>query len=181
MKNFHFRTDSARGTTLKNRNVHIDPDFIDRPPCRQYYPLMEDIFDIPHNVVPAIGEFSIAKDGTNITADQRLTLATSEATAHHPLALSQHQAKKITQNRIRSAMAELAHGKIDKVNGWLDEVGDKDPARAIELFMELASFSLPKLKSVEVSVTAPGQDVKNYTVAQLEQLLSGDESVVDTQ
>lgn len=146
---------------------------------------MDDIFSLipTATIAPKIGEYAIAdeKRGINIGTEARLNLATDPVTAAHPLALTQGQARKVTQNRMRQAMAELTNGKIDRINTWLEEVAAKDPARAIELFMELASFSLPKLKSVEVSVAAPGQDVKNYTVAQLEQLLSGDESVVDTQ
>lgn len=146
---------------------------------------MDDIFSLipTATIAPKVGEYAIAdeKRGINIGTEARLALANSEATALHPLALTSAQAKKVTQNRMRQAMAELTNGKIDRIGTWLEEVAAKDPARAIEIFMELASFSLPKLKSVEVSVAAPGQDVKQYTVQQLEQLLSGDESIVDTQ
>lgn len=144
---------------------------------------MDDIFSTIPTAPTKLGEYAIADDkaGVHIGTEQRLTLATSPATAAHPLALTQGQARKVTQNRMRQAMAELTNGKIDRINQWLEEVASKDPARAIELFMELASFSLPKLKSVEVSVAAPGQDVKQYTVAQLEALVAGDESIVAIQ
>lgn len=143
---------------------------------------MQDIFDIP--TAPAqLGEFAIVDDkaGVNITTQRRLELAINPATANHALALTQQQAKKVTQNRIRSAMAEMAHGKIDQVNTWLDEVGAKDPARAIELFMELTQFSLPKLKSMEVGITNPSRELKDLSIGQLEAMLDGDESVVAEQ
>lgn len=147
---------------------------------------MDDIFSVPHDTpISQVGEYSIVdeKRGVSISTDKRLALATDPATANHPLAMTQHQAKKITQNRIRSAMAELAHGKIDQVNAWLERVGETDPARAIELFMELAQFSLPKLKSVAIDVTASDGSVKNMSIAQLEALIGGgpDESVVAEQ
>lgn len=131
-----------------------------------------------------VGEYAIVERdaGISISTQQRLDLALNPQTAAHPLALTQGQAKKVTQNRIRSAMAELSHGKIDKVNQWLDEVGEKDPARAIELFMALAEFSLPKLKAVSIDLKSSDGNVKNYTVAQLEAMVNGnDPSVVDTQ
>lgn len=130
----------------------------------------------------APGEYAIAdtKTGINISTQKRLELALggTPETTNHPLALTQGQAKKITQNRIRSAMAEMAHGKIDKVNAWLDEVADKDPARAIELFMQLAEFTLPKLKAVAIDVKTTDGTVRNLSVAQLEAMVRGDDANV---
>lgn len=132
-----------------------------------------------------IGEYAIADEaaGISISTQQRLDMALSDepARVNHPLALTQHQAKKVTQNRIRSAMAELSHGNIDKVNEWLHEVGEKDPARAIELFMDLAQFTLPKLKAIAIDVKSTDGSVKTMTVAQLEAMVAQDASVVDTQ
>lgn len=140
---------------------------------------MHDIFDIP-TAPTAIGEYAIVdeKRGISISSEQRLAMALDPARAQHPLALNQNQAKKVTQNRIRAAMAELAHGKIEQINRWLDEVGEKDPSRAIELFMELAQFSLPKLKSVEIDVNNQSRDLKDLTVGQLEAILEGDDNSV---
>lgn len=139
---------------------------------------MDDIFSAIPTVTlsPKVGEYAIAdeKRGINIGTEARLELANNPATANHPLALTERQAKKVTQNRMRQAMAELTNGKITRISDWLEEVASKDPARAIELFMELASFSLPKLKSVEVTVAQPGGDMKNYTIAQLEAVMNGE-------
>jgi hypothetical protein len=136
-----------------------------------------------HPAATPVGEYAINNDkvGISISTQQRLDLALTEPT--HKLALTQGQAKKVTQNRIRSAMAELAHGKIDKVNRWLDEVSEKEPARAIELFMQLAEFSLPKLKAVSIDLKSSDGNVKNYTVAQLEAMVNGqdDPSVIAEQ
>lgn len=137
-----------------------------------------------HTNPGAVGEYAIADEraGINISTQKRLELALTPETSQNPLALTQGQAKKVTQNRIRSAMAEMAHGKIDKVNAWLDEVAEKDPARAIELFMQLTEFSLPKLKAVAIDVKTTDGAVKSMTVAQLESLIRGDDtSIVSTQ
>src|SRR6266404_7858370 len=100
----------------------------------------------------------INEDGTGLTTEQRMQLALLEP--GHADALPQGVVRGVTQNRIRSAMAELAHGKIDKVAAWLEQVATgiadskgqmltrPDPAKAVELFMQLAEYSLPKLKAV---------------------------------
>lgn len=134
-----------------------------------------------------IGQYAIVDDktGINISTRERLELALgTPVEVSHPLALSQTQAKKVTQNRIRSAMAELAHGKIDKVSAWLDNVAADDPARAIELFLQLTEFSLPKLKAVAIDVKSSDGNVKTLSVAQLEALVNGaggDHSIVSEQ
>lgn len=134
---------------------------------------------------PTPGEYAIVdeKAGISISSQKRLDLALggTQATTNHPLALTQGQAKKVTQNRIRSAMAEMAHGKIDKVNAWLDNVAADDPARAIELFMQLAEFTLPKLKAVAIDVKSTDGNVKSLSIAQLEAMVRGDDSVVAEQ
>lgn len=135
------------------------------------------IFDSPVHS-ERVGEFAIAdtEAGINISTQKRLELALSPETAQHPLALTQRQAKQITQNRMRSAMAELSHGKIDRIAVWLEEVAKESPAKAIELWMQLAEFSLPKLKSIEVNVADSSGNVRNYTVAQLEALVGNNDA-----
>jgi hypothetical protein len=63
---------------------------------------------------------------------------------------------KVTRERIRYAVAELAGMNIGNVHRWLGEVAQSNPARAIELYIELVSFSLPKLKAQAVIVNDPG-------------------------
>lgn len=146
------------------------------------HPLFSD--DDP--TVTHIGEYAVVDEraGISISTQQRLEMALSPdpATSHHPLALTQGQAKKVTQNRIRNAMAELSHANIGKVNGWLDEVATKDPARAVELFLQLAEFTLPKLKAVAIDVKDnSGVSLKSMSVRDLEALIAGDDTVVATQ
>ena len=109
-------------------------------------------------------------DGTGLTTEQRLAL--SLITPDAPEALSQRVVGAITTNRIRSALAELAHGNVDKVQGWLDQVGAQNPARAVELFMELAQFVLPKVKAVAVDVRSSDGSVKTLSISELEKIVS---------
>lgn len=124
----------------------------------------------------------ITKDGDGLTTEERLDLALSDP--QHPAALSQGQARGVTQNRIRSAMAELAHGNIEKVDRWLtmlaegsfDEKGKclttPNPRAALECFMELAQFSLPKMKAVAIDVRSSDGSVKQLSVSDLEKIVS---------
>lgn len=35
-------------------------------------------------------------------------------------------------------------GDMERVSEWLEKIGEKDPARAVELFVEMASYSRGK-------------------------------------
>ena len=95
---------------------------------------------------------TIADDETGeyIPAEQRIRESLSREAV--PLNI----VGKITRERIRYAVAELAGMNIGNVHRWLGEVAQANPARAIELYIELVSFSLPKLKAQAVVVSDPG-------------------------
>lgn len=124
----------------------------------------------------------IQADGTALTTEERLDLALRDPAA--PAALTPHQVKGITQNRIRSAMAELAHGSIDDVKKWMTQTAEglrdsdgkmvsmPNPKAAVELFLQLAEFSLPKLKAVAIDVRSPDGSMKTLSVADLEKIVS---------
>lgn len=59
-----------------------------------------------------------------------------------------------TTRDVREAIALLAQRNVDRVEGWLDEVAEKDPAKAIDLFTKLVDFHIPRLARQEV--TGPG-------------------------
>lgn len=123
----------------------------------------------------------INEDGTVFTSEERLQTALTNPT--HPVALSQQAVRGITQNRIRSAMAELAHGQIAKVAGWIQQTAEgiknsegayltrPDPAKAVELFLAAAEYSLPKLKAVAIDVRGEKGDVKTYSLKDLESIV----------
>lgn len=68
---------------------------------------------------------------------------------------------KGTPNRatadVRMAMAQLAEGNIERVQKWLDRVARKDPARALDLFLRLLEYYIPKLQRSEFT----GKDGKD--------------------
>lgn len=112
----------------------------------------------------------VQDDGMGLTTEQRLQLAL--LTPDAPGALPQGTVRNITQNRIRSAMAELSHNNIENVHRWLGEVARISPAKAVELFIELAQFNLPRLKAVAVDVRSSDGSVKTLSVSELEKIVS---------
>lgn len=124
----------------------------------------------------------INEDGTGLTTEQRLQLAL--ITPDHVDAMKQGQVRAVTQNRIRSAMAELAHGNVENVHRWMSQLADgvrgddgkfvtlPNPRAALECFVELAQFSLPKLKAVAVDVRSSDGSVKTLSMVDLEKIVS---------
>jgi hypothetical protein len=78
--------------------------------------------------------------------------------------------KALTQQKIRQAFANLAHNNLDAVQSWLHSVAQDSPARAVELFLQLAEFSLPRLKATEVTVTQ-NNSTRTYTLEELKRQL----------
>lgn len=93
---------------------------------------------------------------------------------------------KVTRSRIRYGVSELVNGNIDNVQRWLNEIGDgikdpRDPSKymcmprprdAIELFIELLQFSVPKMKSISVDVKDKSGSVKNYAMSDLQTIVA---------
>lgn len=72
--------------------------------------------------------------------------------------------KKGTPNKatadVRAAVAEIAQNNVAKVQGWLDRTARKQPARAVQLFMDLIEYHIPKLQRTELT----GKDGKDLAV-----------------
>jgi hypothetical protein len=79
-----------------------------------------------------------------LTVDQRIKRVGEET------GLTPRQANAITKARLQYALSELADMNIDNVNRWLNQVGERSPAEAIRLYMELMEFSTPRLKAAQV-------------------------------
>jgi len=52
---------------------------------------------------------------------------------------------------VRAAIAQFAEGNVDKLQGWLDRVAARDPAKAAELFVRVLECHVPKLARTELS------------------------------
>ncbi len=57
---------------------------------------------------------------------------------------------------VREVIQLALDGCADMVPDWLQEVAKTDKGRAIDLYVKLAEFAIPKLTRAEVKVTPPG-------------------------
>jgi len=109
--------------------------------------------------------------------------------AHAPrgAVLSVGKIDNVSRARIRRAFAELAQGNISAVEEWLHQLAEgrpdqvidgnrvpgarPDPATAIQLFIELAKFTLPQVKAIAVDVTDKTGS-RRLSLAELQSIVS---------
>ncbi len=58
--------------------------------------------------------------------------------------------KGVTRD-VREAIAKIAEGKVDQVSGWLDSVAAEDPAKAMDLYLKMIEYHIPKLARSEMT------------------------------
>lgn len=85
-----------------------------------------------------------------------------------PASMTLGAVNKISQARIRYALAELTGMNLEKVSAWLDSLAKDSPKAAIDALIELLKFTTPQQKSVSVE-TLP-TDTTNYGNLTLKQL-----------
>ena len=51
---------------------------------------------------------------------------------------------------LRSLFSEVIDTNKSKIQGWIDEVGKDDPAKALEILLKFSSFIIPKPKTIEI-------------------------------
>jgi hypothetical protein len=56
---------------------------------------------------------------------------------------------KIT-NDVRKAIATIAENKIGEVEGWLTDIAKEDKQKALDLYLRLIEYHIPKLARVEM-------------------------------
>lgn len=89
-----------------------------------------------------------------------------------PIYLTPDQARRNSVAVIRAQLAVLARGNVQRVQAWLDQVAETDPAEALNLFLRMLEFSVPKLSRAEVAITDDTKDgVAHLTIADLQALL----------
>lgn len=52
--------------------------------------------------------------------------------------------------KAREAIADFVEGNVDRLNGWLDQIAEKDPQKAFDCFMGVVEYHIPKLARQEV-------------------------------
>jgi hypothetical protein len=74
-----------------------------------------------------------------------------------PTMMIEKAKKLVTQNKIRQAFHLLALQNLDALQTWLHKVAEDSPAKAVELFIEIAKFALPQLKEATLTVNKGDQ------------------------
>jgi hypothetical protein len=62
---------------------------------------------------------------------------------------------------VRAAIAEIAQANVENVQRWLERCARKQPGRALELYLHLCEYHIPKLARTELT----GKDGKDIAVA----------------
>ncbi len=76
-----------------------------------------------------------------------------ERKASLPDALTEQQLSRVSTGRVRYALSQLAQNNVDQVQRWLTAVEASDgPKAAMELFLKMIEYSVPKLSRTEVKV-----------------------------
>ena len=70
-----------------------------------------------------------------------------------PDALSEKALQRVSTGRVRYALSQLAQNNVERIQEWLDAVALVDgPKAALELFLKMLEYSIPKLSRTEVKV-----------------------------
>lgn len=56
-----------------------------------------------------------------------------------------------TTRDVRAAIATIAENKISEVEGWLTSIAQEDPAKALDLYLRMIEYHIPKLARSEVT------------------------------
>lgn len=97
-----------------------------------------------------------------------------------PGALSLGKINNVSKARMRHQMAQLLALELPQIQTALAALHAENPKVYLDQVMALAEFSLPKLKSVEIDVSANSESAKDLSLADLQNALLSD-SVVSVQ
>jgi hypothetical protein len=111
-----------------------------------------------------------AENGIYLTQAERLALVLVGDTSNKALTL--RRAGQLTKARMAASFVELTDNNLENIHKWLSEVAAQSPSKAIELWIELATFSLPKLKALAVDVRSTDGSVKTMSFSELERIVS---------
>lgn len=100
--------------------------------------------------------------------------------AKMPDALTAEQLRKTAVGRMRWALTALVEDNSERVQGWLDLVAMTDgPKEALEFYIKLLEFAVPKLSRAEVSVEDGGKtQIAQLTMQELQAIMRGDGSII---
>lgn len=94
-------------------------------------------------------------------------------------------ANAVSKAHMRRKMAEVLDEQLPTIKTAFAELAAANPKVYLDQVMAFAEFSLPKLKSVEVDVSANSESARDLSIAQLQAALAdseqGEDNVVSVQ
>lgn len=91
-----------------------------------------------------------------------------------PTSLSESALQRVSTGRVRFALSQLAQNNVTRVQEWLDAICLVDgPKAAMELYLKMIEYSVPKLSRTEVKVedSAGNTAVAQLTIEELQQMI----------
>ena len=91
-----------------------------------------------------------------------------------PTSLSEAALQRVSTGRVRFALSQLAQQNVTQVQGWLDAIALVDgPKAALELYLKMIEYSVPKLSRTEVKVedSEGNTAVASLTIEELQQMI----------
>ncbi|MBP8231751.1 MAG: hypothetical protein KAY22_05555 [Rhizorhabdus sp.] len=79
---------------------------------------------------------------------------------------------KITLARIRAMLANASADLYPELLTWIRQTAADSPARAVELYLELLQFSVPKQKAVAVAVQDNSDNPRKLSLSELYNVVS---------
>ncbi len=70
-----------------------------------------------------------------------------------------------TTRDIKEAFQYLIERNVDKMEGWLNAIAAKDPAKAIQIICELSEYIVPKLARSEMDLKTNFFDSENIFIS----------------
>jgi hypothetical protein len=104
----------------------------------------------------------------------------SLAAPNAPGALTLGRINNVSKARMRHQFAQLLALEMPQIQAALKALHAENPKVYLDQVMALAEFSLPKLKSVEIDVSANSESAKSLSLADLQAALASD-AVVSVQ
>lgn len=91
-----------------------------------------------------------------------------------PTSLSESALQRVSTGRVRFALSQLAQNNVTRVQEWLDAIALVDgPKAAMELYLKMIEYSVPKLSRTEVKVEDSDGNtaVAQLTIEELQQMI----------
>lgn len=79
--------------------------------------------------------------------------------------------KNKTTLELQESFNSILSDNLENMNTWLNEIATKQPEKALEMTLKIASFILPKVRSIEVDLKEPKEDLTKLSNEELEERL----------